>query len=118
MNEMNLASTVPASIPLPKLPQNAAASPERHEIRINITRKAFDGLARQGMLFQQGVHEGCDNALAAAVPGEQARICIALAPDDDKNYLHMAVRTGGGAWTWTRSKTRCSWAACPPAATG
>lgn len=95
MNEMNLASTVPASIPLPKLPQNAAASPERHEIRINITRKAFDGLARQGMLFQQGVHEGCDNALAAAVPGEQARICIALAPDDDKNYLHMAVADWG-----------------------
>ncbi|HJA25459.1 MAG TPA: ATP-binding protein [Candidatus Fournierella merdigallinarum] len=92
---MNLANTVPASIPLPKLPQGAAASTERHEIRINITRKAFDGLARQGMLFQQGVNELCDNALAAALPGEKARICVALAPDDDKNYLHMAVADWG-----------------------
>lgn len=95
MDNMNIETAASASFPLPKLPQDAAASPERHEIHINITRKAFDGLARQGMLFQQGIHEGSDNALAAAVPGEQARICIALAPDDDKNYLHMAVADWG-----------------------
>ena len=95
MDNMNVETAASASFPLPKLPQDAAASPERHEIHINITRKAFDGLARQGMLFQQGIHEGSDNALAAAVPGEQARICIALAPDDDKNYLHMAVADWG-----------------------
>ena len=69
--------------------------PGRHEIHINITRKAFDGLARQGMLFQQGVHELCDNALAAALPGEKARICVALAPADDKNFLHLAVADWG-----------------------
>lgn len=95
MDNMNIETAASASFPLPKLPQDAAASPERYEIHINITRKAFDGLARQGMLFQQGIHEGSDNALAAAVPGEQARICIALAPDDDKNYLHMAVADWG-----------------------
>ena len=85
--------------------------PGRHEIHINITRKAFDGLARQGMLFQQGVHELCDNALAAALPGEKARICVALAPI-------WRWRTGAGAWAWTPSPTPCSWAAFPPETTG
>lgn len=80
MNEMNLASTVPA--PLSKLP-SADSCPDRHEIHINITNKAFDGLARQGMTFPQGNCEIVDNALAAVLPGDKARICIALAADAD-----------------------------------
>ena len=74
MNEMNLTNTVPT--PLPKLP-SADSCPDRHEIHINITNKAFDGLARQGMTFPQGNCEIVDNALAAALPGDKARICIA-----------------------------------------
>lgn len=35
-----------------------ACTNESHEIAINITRKAFVGLARQGMLFHQGILEG------------------------------------------------------------
>lgn len=91
MNELNLETTMSASVPLPKLPCDAAATQDKYEIDINITRKAFAGLARQGMRFQQGIHELCDNALAAALPDEKARICVALAPDEDKNYLHLAV---------------------------
>lgn len=74
---------------------SAGNSSDRHEIDINITRKAFDGLARQGMLFHQGLHELCDNALAAALPGEKVRICVALAADSDKNYLQLAVADWG-----------------------
>lgn len=70
-------------------------SPARHEIHINITNKAFDGLARQGMTFPQGNCEVVDNALAAALPGDKARICIALAPDNDQNYLNLAVADWG-----------------------
>ena len=72
-----------------------AATNESHEIAINITRKAFIGLARQGMLFHQGVLEGGDDALAAVLAGEKARICVALAPDADKNYIHLAVADWG-----------------------
>ena len=72
-----------------------AATNESHEISINITGKAFVGLARQGMLCHQGILEGCDDALAAALVGEKARICVALAPDADKNYIHLAVADWG-----------------------
>lgn len=92
MNEMNLTNTVPA--PLPKLP-SADSCPDRHEIHINITNKAFDGLARQGMTFPQGNCEIVDNALAAALPGDKARICIALAADADQNHLNLAVADWG-----------------------
>ena len=54
-----------------------------YKISINITPKAFEGLARQGMLCHQGICELCDDALAAALPGEKARVCVALAPDAD-----------------------------------
>ena len=72
-----------------------ACTNESHEISINITGKAFVGLARQGMLCHQGVSEECDDALAAALAGEKARICVALAPDADKNYIHLAVADWG-----------------------
>ena len=40
-----------------------ACTNESHEISINITSKAFAGLARQEMLCNQGVCELCDDAL-------------------------------------------------------
>ena len=46
---------------------------QEYKISINITPKAFEGLARQGMLCHQGICELCDDALAAALPGEKAR---------------------------------------------
>ena len=72
-----------------------AAANESHEIAINITSKAFEGLARQGMLCHQGICELCDDALAATLSGEKARVCVALAPDPDKNYLQLAVADWG-----------------------
>lgn len=84
-----------------------AATHESHEIAINITRKAFVGLARQGMLFHQGILEGCDDALAAALAGEKARICVALAPDAD---ITWQWRTGAVAWILPHSPMRFSWA--------
>lgn len=95
MNTMDFEATTSASIPRPKLPAGPSPLPGAYDLPINITRKAFDGLARQGMRFQQGIHELCDNALAAALPGEKARICVALAADDDKNYLHLVVADWG-----------------------
>lgn len=68
---------------------------KEYNISINITPKAFEGLARQGMLCHQGICELCDDALAAALPGEKARVCVALAPDPDKNYLQLAVADWG-----------------------
>ena len=44
---------------------------QEYKISINITPKAFEGLARQGMLCHQGICELCDDALAAALPGEK-----------------------------------------------
>ena len=55
---------------------------QEYKISINITPKAFEGLARQGMLCHQGICELCDDALAAALPGEKARVCVALALRD------------------------------------
>ena len=81
--------------PSPNNLQSTNTSLARHEIHINITNKAFDGLARQGMTFPQGNCEVVDNALAAALPGDKARICIALAPDNDQNYLNLAVADWG-----------------------
>ena len=43
---------------------------KEYKISINVTPKAFEGLARQGMLFHQGVCELCDDAIAACMPGE------------------------------------------------
>ena len=94
MNEMILNNSA-NSIPTSKMPELADIVPYQYEIPINITQKAFDGLARQGMLFHQAINELCDNALAAALPGEKARICVALAPDSDKNYLQLAVADWG-----------------------
>lgn len=68
---------------------------QEYKISINITPKAFEGLARQGMLCHQGICELCDDALAAALPGEKARVCVALAPDADKNFLQLAVADWG-----------------------
>lgn len=68
---------------------------QEYQININITPKAFEGLARQGMLCHQGICELCDDALAAALPGEKARVCVALAPDADKHYIHLAVADWG-----------------------
>ena len=68
---------------------------QEYEIAINITSKAFAGLARQGMLCHQGICELCDDAIAAAPQGEKARVCVALAPDADKNYLQLAVADWG-----------------------
>lgn len=99
MNKMISNDTSVTPIPLPKLPESCDASANRIEIDINITRKAFDGLARQGMLFHQGINEVGDNALAAVKPGEKARICIALAPDADKNFLQLAVADWGRGMT-------------------
>ena len=64
-----------------------------YEIPINITRKAFEGLRRQGMNFHQAVCEIVDDALAASA--QQALVCIAFAADEDKNYLNMAVADWG-----------------------
>lgn len=64
----------------------------RHPIQVNLTKKAFEGFSMQGMKFHQAICEVCDNALAAARPGEKALICVALAPDlQDENYLHLAI---------------------------
>ena len=68
---------------------------KEYNISINITPKAFEGLARQGMLCHQCICELCDDALAAALPGEKACVCVALAPDSDKNYLNIAVADWG-----------------------
>ena len=43
-----------------------ACTNESHEIAINITRKAFVGLARQGMLFHQGTESFMRNPAAVA----------------------------------------------------
>ena len=67
---------------------------QEYQIDINITPKAFAGLARQGMLCHQGVCELCDDAIAAA-GSEKARVCVALAADVDKNYLQLAVADWG-----------------------
>ena len=67
---------------------------QEYQIDINITPKAFAGLARQGMLCHQGVCELCDDAIAAA-GSEKARVCVALAADADKNYLQLAVADWG-----------------------
>ena len=64
-----------------------------YEIPINITRKAFEGLRRQGMSFHQAVCEIVDDAIAASKG--QALVCIAFAADEDKNYLHMAIADWG-----------------------
>ena len=86
----------PTSLSLPNpSTETSNTSPARHKIHINITNKAFDGLAHQGMTFPQGNCEVVDNALAAALPGDKARICIALAPDNDQNYLNLAVADWG-----------------------
>lgn len=68
---------------------------KEYNISINITPKAFEGLARQGMLCHQGICELCDDALAATLPNEKARVCVALAPDADKNHLNIAVADWG-----------------------
>ncbi len=68
---------------------------QEYKISINITPKAFEGLARQGMLCHQGICELCDDALAAALPGEKARVCVALAVDTDKHFLQLAVADWG-----------------------
>lgn len=74
---------------------NNTVTNQEYKININITAKAFAGLARQGMLCHQGICELCDDAIAAARIGEKARVCVALAPDADKNYLQLAVADWG-----------------------
>ena len=68
---------------------------KEYKIILNITEKAFAGLSRQGMLCHQGICELCDDAISAALPGQKAQICIALAPDSDKNYIQLAVADWG-----------------------
>lgn len=68
---------------------------KEYKISINVTPKAFEGLARQGMLFHQGVCELCDDAIAACILGEKAHVCVALAADPDKHYLQLAVADWG-----------------------
>ena len=84
---------------------------KEYNISINITPKAFEGLARQGMLCHQGICELCDDALAATLSNEKARVCVALAPDADKNYLNIAWPTGAVAWSSPPLPMRFSWAA-------
>lgn len=68
---------------------------QEYQININITSKAFAGLSHQGLLFHQAVCELCDDAIAAALEGEKAKVCVALAPDRDKNYIQIAVADWG-----------------------
>lgn len=78
-----------------------STSSTRHPIRVNLTKKAFEGFSMQGMKFHQGVCEVCDNALASARSGEKVRICVALAPDlQDENYLTLPLPTIAVAWIW------------------
>lgn len=72
---------------------------KEYNISINITPKAFEGLARQGMLCHQGICELCDDALAATLPNEKARVCVALAPDADKTISILRWPTGAAAWS-------------------
>ncbi len=48
---------------------------QEYQININITSKAFAGLSHQGLLFHQAVCELCDDAIAAALEGEKAKVC-------------------------------------------
>lgn len=68
---------------------------QEYEIAINVTPKTFAGLTRQGMQGQQACFELCDNGLAAALAAMKARICVALGPDRDENYIQMAVADWG-----------------------
>lgn len=68
---------------------------QEYQININITSKAFAGLSHQGLLFHQAVCELCGDAIAAALEGEKAKVCVALAPDRDKNYIQIAVADWG-----------------------
>lgn len=72
-----------------------ALEPSAHAISINVTAQAFQGLAKQNMTCNQGVCELCDNAIAAAAPGEKAKICISLAPAEDENHIILSVADWG-----------------------
>ena len=75
-------------------PVPQTSGPRTYEIPINVTPKAFEGLRRQGMSFHQAVCEIVDDAIAASM-AEPALVCIALAADEDKNYLNMAIADWG-----------------------
>ena len=77
------------TVPVPQ-----TSGPRTYEIPINVTPKAFEGLRRQGMSFHQAVCEIVDDAIAASM-AEPALVCIALAADEDKNYLNMAIADWG-----------------------
>lgn len=65
-----------------------------HIVSIGITAHAFASLARQNLTCGHAVMELCDNALAAARPGEKALVQIVLCPQG-KDTVTLVVADWG-----------------------
>lgn len=61
----------------------------------HITEKGIREYSRQELLADGILKELVDNGIAAALPGEVARVCVALAASDDANYAYLAVADWG-----------------------
>ncbi len=61
----------------------------------HITEKGIREYSRQELLADGILKELVDNGIAAALPGEKAQVCVAMAPSDDANYSYLVIADWG-----------------------